>query len=88
VFSQNALRTLALQSKNCFWAENDWGNWQWGEDMWVDQCFMKTAFENRVFIPQLMVEDHCDHWWGWESCTAVDRVAFHPFKDLWRYKML
>jgi len=85
-FSQNAIRTLAQRSKQCFWDENAWGNWQWGEDMWVDQCFMKTVHERRVFIPTLLVEAHCIHWWGWESCQAVDRVAFHPFKELWRYK--
>jgi len=85
VLSQNAFRSFALASGKCFWAENSWGNWQWGEDMWMDQCFMNSVHNHRIYIPQLLAEDHCNKWWGWESCTAKDRVAFHPFKDQWKY---
>jgi len=85
ILSQNAFREFALESEKCFWSENSWGNWQWGEDMWMDQCFMNTIHSHRVYVPQLLAEDHCNKWWGWESCTAKDRVAFHPFKDQWKY---
>eukprot|EP00930_Biecheleria_cincta_P020921 TRINITY_DN15617_c0_g1_i1.p1 TRINITY_DN15617_c0_g1~~TRINITY_DN15617_c0_g1_i1.p1 ORF type:complete len:464 (-),score=47.00 TRINITY_DN15617_c0_g1_i1:322-1713(-) len=90
VFSQNALRALALHSKQCYWEMNSWGNWQWGEDMWTDLCLKNTAFSHRIYKPKLLAEDHCnDKWEGWSltpnACLSQDTIAFHPFKDAWHY---
>lgn len=91
VLSQNALRALALHSKQCFWAMNSWGNWQWGEDKWMDTCLKNTAFSNRIYNTQLLAEDHCNKKWeGWSltpnACLDQETVAFHPFKDVRHYK--
>eukprot|EP00931_Biecheleriopsis_adriatica_P002057 TRINITY_DN10268_c0_g1_i4.p1 TRINITY_DN10268_c0_g1~~TRINITY_DN10268_c0_g1_i4.p1 ORF type:complete len:546 (-),score=119.99 TRINITY_DN10268_c0_g1_i4:37-1674(-) len=81
VFSQNAVRTLALRSRDCYVDMQDWGDAQWGEDMWVDQCFRNTAHVTLAYIPSLLAEAHCNRWPGWESCSAQDKIAFHPYKD-------
>jgi len=90
VLSQNALRALALHSKQCFWAMKSWGDWQWGEDKWVDRCLKDTASSRRIYNPQVLAEDHCDKWEGWsltpDACLDRNTVAFHPFKDVWHFK--
>eukprot|EP00930_Biecheleria_cincta_P020922 TRINITY_DN15617_c0_g2_i1.p1 TRINITY_DN15617_c0_g2~~TRINITY_DN15617_c0_g2_i1.p1 ORF type:complete len:490 (-),score=64.08 TRINITY_DN15617_c0_g2_i1:147-1493(-) len=90
VFSQHALRALALHSAQCFWVMNNWGNWQWGEDMWIDVCLKDTAASHRIYNTQLLAEDHCNKWEGWsltpDACLDEDKVAFHPFKDMKNYK--
>jgi hypothetical protein len=90
VLSQNALRALALHSKQCFWSMKPWGDWQWGEDMWVDVCLKDTAHSRRIYNTQILAEDHCNKWEGWsltpDACLEQGAVAFHPFKDAWHYK--
>jgi len=81
VVSQTAFSTLAEVSSKCFWAMNDWGNWQWGEDMWFDQCMLTVGHAHRTYVQKLLAEDHCTNWPGWRSCAAKDIVAFHPFKQ-------
>lgn len=81
IFSQNALRTLAVKSAACFDTLIYWGDAQWGEDEWIDQCMFKDTHVKRVYEAKVLAEDHCNHWPGWRSCTA-DRVGFHPFKDI------
>eukprot|EP00931_Biecheleriopsis_adriatica_P051030 TRINITY_DN29561_c0_g1_i2.p1 TRINITY_DN29561_c0_g1~~TRINITY_DN29561_c0_g1_i2.p1 ORF type:complete len:515 (-),score=102.68 TRINITY_DN29561_c0_g1_i2:72-1589(-) len=54
----------------------------WGEDIWVDQCLKRFTKAQRVFVPELLQEDHCDPKPGWRSCKDQDTVAFHPFKTI------
>lgn len=85
ILSQNALRALALHSKQCFWAMKSWGYWKWGEDMWIDRCLKNTAFSRRIYNTNTLAEDHCNKWEGWsltpDACHDQGTVAFHPFKD-------
>lgn len=53
----------------------------WGEDIWVDQCLSKFTKAKRVFVPELLVEDHCSPPLGWRHCNDTSAAAFHPFKD-------
>jgi len=81
VLSQAALSTFAKIAIHCYWSMNDWGNWQWGEDMWLDQCFMNIGHVKRVFVQNLLVEENCAKWPGWQSCPSQGIVAYHPFKQ-------
>mmetsp|Transcript_87943 Transcript_87943/g.155939 ORF Transcript_87943/g.155939 Transcript_87943/m.155939 type:complete len:526 (-) Transcript_87943:77-1654(-) len=90
VLSQNAIRTLGQKAMHCYWAMTGMchgpGDCNWGEDKWLDQCFQIFAGVKRRDEWAQLVEDHCDPWPGWRSCQAPERVAFHPFKDLWDWK--
>lgn len=90
VLSQNAIRTLALKTHDCYLAFTGIchgpGDCSWGEDKWVDQCFIRFTDVKRVFAWQLLVEDHCDPWPSWRDCKDWNRVAFHPFKDIFDHQ--
>ena len=58
----------------------------WGEDIWMDQCLSRFADVTRVFVPKLLIEDHCHPKPGWRNCLDPDTVAFHPFKSLHEYE--
>ncbi|CAE7463666.1 unnamed protein product [Symbiodinium natans] len=53
----------------------------WGEDIWLDQCLSRFAAVTRVFVPELLQEDHCHPKPGWRNCLDPHTVAFHPFKS-------
>ncbi|CAK9070906.1 unnamed protein product [Durusdinium trenchii] len=60
---------------------NNWGNWQWGEDMWLDQCLLTVAHTKRIYVGQMLAEDHCNKWPGWDQCNSQEIVAYHPYKS-------
>mmetsp|Transcript_50687 Transcript_50687/g.94677 ORF Transcript_50687/g.94677 Transcript_50687/m.94677 type:complete len:501 (-) Transcript_50687:121-1623(-) len=57
----------------------------WGEDIWLDQCLSRFAQVTRVFVPELLQEDHCHPRPGWRDCLDTGTVAFHPFKSVHEY---
>jgi len=62
------------------------GQCDWGEDMFIDKCLDKVLGVRRDNVYDMLFEDHCDPPKGWDSCRENSRVAFHPFKDVDRYR--
>ena len=58
----------------------------WGEDIWLDQCLSRFAGATKVFVPELLMEDHCHPRPGWRNCLDSNIVAFHPFKSVSSYQ--
>uniref|UniRef100_A0A7S0FY91 Apple domain-containing protein n=2 Tax=Pyrodinium bahamense TaxID=73915 RepID=A0A7S0FY91_9DINO len=88
VFSRNAVMAWSDGSQECFhhFYKLCSGPCLWGEDMFIDQCLEKVLHVRKVYVDNLLLEDHCDPPDGWDSCKDKSSVAFHPYKELSEYR--
>mmetsp|Transcript_93182 Transcript_93182/g.268196 ORF Transcript_93182/g.268196 Transcript_93182/m.268196 type:complete len:582 (+) Transcript_93182:87-1832(+) len=73
--------TQGMQSCREYFHRQCSGSCLWGEDKFMDQCLWKVLGVQRDDEHGMMMEDHCTHPEGWNSCTASSVAAFHPFKS-------